>query len=854
MIYLDFAAATPVSEKVREAMKPYFSDKFFNPSSPYLPAKRVREDYEKAKADIAHTVGAKAADLVMTAGATESINLAFTAVGDGKVLYLVTEHDSVKNTAKQFAHEEILVDKTGLIDLEDFKKKLTDEVTFVSVALASGELGTIQPIAKISEMIREVRRGRLERGIKKPIYLHTDASQALALIDFNVSRLGVDLLTLNSAKVYGPKGVGALYVGHDVKLAPIAFGGGQEMGLRSGTENVAGVVGFAVAAMEAKKHLAGNRKKYEKLKLILKKELSKCAVEPVFLGNKKHQLANFCPVSFPGVDAERLIYQLEESEIYVSTGAACAASKGKKSEALRAIGLTDEEIRGSLRITMGCLNDEEQIRRVAHTIVQLVEASAIPFRAPDCQPVVTGASPLVRSRCREDPENGIAKTSTNDNIVLALQSFQNSQTPATVYVGMSGGVDSSVSALLLKEHGYNVVGVYMKNWSKDLPGMKCPWAEDLADAKRVATKLGIEFKIFDFEKEYKQKVVDYMLDEFKKGRTPNPDIMCNQEVKFKLFYEVAREQGADFIATGHYARVLRDSSMPSRAPDCQPVVTGASPLVRSRCREDPENGILEPRSALVRAIDENKDQTYFLYRMSQEAIDHTIFPIGNMLKPEVKKLAAEKGLDNAYKKESMGVCFVGEVGIKDFLKQYVESEPGEIIDIDSGKKVGVHEGAIFYTIGQRKGLDIGGGLPYYVVRKDMEKNEVYVSRDLNNAELWTDKIYLVDIILRNCEASDMPSRAPVGLRPSASQGAVGQPAVAGALPIVFSRKKIDPENGISELCIAVRLRHRGELIPAVLKGGCVVFEKRVRRPASGQSVVFYGGEDNQVCLGGGFVK
>ena len=717
MIYLDFAAATPVSEKAREAMEPYFSERFFNPSSPYLPAKRVRETYEKAKADIAHSIGAKSADLVMTAGATESINLAFTAVGDGKVLYLATEHDSVKNTAKQSKNEEILVDKTGLIDLDDFKKKLTDEVTFVSVALASGELGTIQPISQIAEIIGEARRGRLERGIKKPLYFHTDASQALSLIDFNVSRMGVDLLTLNSAKVYGPKGVGALYVGHDVKLAPIAFGGGQEMGLRSGTENVAGVVGFAAAAMEAKKHLASNRKKYEKLKLILKKELSACKIESVFLGNKKHQLANFCPVSFPGVDAERLIYQLEEQEIYVSTGAACAASKGKKSEALKAIRLSDEEIRGSLRITMGCLNDEEQIKQAAKKIAEIING------------------------------DGIKETKEK-----------------TVYVGMSGGVDSSVSALLLKEQGYNVVGVYMKNWSKDLPGMKCPWAEDLADAKRVATKLGIEFKIFDFEKEYKQKVVDYMLEEFKKGRTPNPDIMCNQEVKFKLFYEVAREQGADFIATGHYAR----------------------------------NG-------LMRAKDDNKDQTYFLYRMSQEAIDHTIFPIGDMLKSDVKKLAAEKGLDNAYKKESMGVCFVGEVGIKDFLKQYVESEPGEIVDAEIGKVVGMHEGAIFYTIGQRKGLNIGGGLPYYVVSKDMEKNIVYVSRNLNNAELWTSKIKLKDIILRNGEIK------------------------------------------------VVRLRHRGELIPAILKGDCVVFEKKVRRPASGQSVVFYGGDEGQICLGGGIV-
>ena len=336
----------------------------------------------------------------------------------------------------------------------------------------------------------------------------------------------------------------------------------------------------------------------------------------------------------------------------------------------------------------------------------------------------------------------------------------------TVYLGMSGGVDSSVSAILLKEQGYKVVGVYMKNWSKDLPGMKCPWAEDLADAKRVAVKLGIDFEVFDFEKEYKQKVVDYMLDEFKKGNTPNPDIMCNQEVKFKLFYDIAREKGADYIATGHYARV---------------------------------NG-----KKLLRAIDENKDQTYFLYRISEDALEHTIFPIGKMLKTDVKKLAAKHGLDNAYKKESMGVCFVGEVGMKDFLKEYIETEPGEIRDIDTDEVVGAHEGAVFYTIGQRKGLRVGGGTPYYVVKKDIAKNIVYVSKNLNNKNLWTKELELKDII---------------------------------------AREKI-PDN------IEIRLRHRAPLIPARFEKNKIIFNEEIKAPASGQSVVFYNGE---VCLGGGII-
>ncbi len=337
----------------------------------------------------------------------------------------------------------------------------------------------------------------------------------------------------------------------------------------------------------------------------------------------------------------------------------------------------------------------------------------------------------------------------------------------TVYVGMSGGVDSSVSAALLKEQGYHVVGVYMKNWSKNLPGMKCPWAEDLADAKRVAVNLRIDFKVFDFEKEYKQKVVDYMIEEYKKGNTPNPDIMCNQEIKFKLFAETAFEDGADLIATGHYANV--------------------------------EDG------KLLKAKDENKDQTYFLYRVTSEVLKRTLFPVGNMLKPEVKKLAEKFGLVNAHKPESMGVCFVGEANMKDFLSEFIDVKPGEIRELETDKKLGYHDGAIFYTIGQRHGLNVGEGLPYYVAKKDMEKNIVYVSKNLNEKNLWTKEIKLKDVFLRE--------EAP---------------------------KEIE-----------IRVRHRAALIPATFDGDTLHLKNETKRIASGQSVVFY--KDN-VCLGGGIIE
>lgn len=349
--------------------------------------------------------------------------------------------------------------------------------------------------------------------------------------------------------------------------------------------------------------------------------------------------------------------------------------------------------------------------------------------------------------------------------------------PKTVFVGMSGGVDSSVTAVLLKNAGYHVVGVYMKNWSKDLPGMKCPWAEDLADAKRVATKLDIDFRIFDFETEYHAKVVDYMIEEFRKGNTPNPDVMCNQEIKFKLFYDIAMSQGADFIATGHYA-----------------VSEGGN---------------------LKLATDANKDQTYFLYRISDEAISRTLFPLGKMLKPEVKQLAAEFGLDNAYKKESMGVCFVGEVGIKDFLQEYIEVTPGQIIDRDTNEVLGTHEGAVFYTIGQRHGLNLGGGLPYYVVGKDMEKNQVFVSKNLNHLNLWTKTLKLKDVIIRQIHQES---------------------------------GNIQPN--LSEL--TCRVRHRAPLIACSFNPETneVTLNEEIKHPAAGQSVVFYAGD---VCIGGGII-
>lgn len=347
-----------------------------------------------------------------------------------------------------------------------------------------------------------------------------------------------------------------------------------------------------------------------------------------------------------------------------------------------------------------------------------------------------------------------------------------------VVIGMSGGVDSSVAALLLKEAGYDVIGVFMKNWDDTDEMGVCTAELDYDDVRRVCDQIGIPYYTVNFEKEYWDKVFVYFLEEYKRGRTPNPDVMCNKEIKFKAFLERAMQLEADYLATGHYAQIGR------------------------------ENGGF----TLLRGADQGKDQTYFLYTLGQDQLSKTLFPIGHLTKREVRKIAQDAGLATANKKDSTGICFIGEKDFKEFLSKYLPAQPGEIRSIDGGLK-GYHDGLMYHTLGQRKGLGIGGpGEPWFVVGKDLNTNTLIVA-----------------------QGGDHPALYSEGLEATEVSWVAGEPPAA-------------------RFTCTAKFRYRQpdqEVTVNLTETGCrVEFHQPQRAITPGQAVVFYDGEK---CLGGGTI-
>lgn len=355
-----------------------------------------------------------------------------------------------------------------------------------------------------------------------------------------------------------------------------------------------------------------------------------------------------------------------------------------------------------------------------------------------------------------------------------------------VFVAMSGGVDSSVAAYLLKKEGFNVVGIFMKNWSEKLPdSIGCVSEVDYEDALKVAAKLKIPLYTFNFEKEYKRKVVDYMILAYKNGLTPNPDVVCNKEIKFKLFLEKALNLGADFIATGHY--------------------------IRRRSK----NGKL---FSLFKAKDRNKDQSYFLYSLTQKQLRYCLFPIGNYLKSEVRKIAKKVGLVTFDKKDSQGLCFLGRFNFQKFLRQFIKPKRGKIID-DGGKVIGEHDGAYYFTIGQRQGLKIGGIGPFFVYKIDVKNNIIYVCKR-NSKLLFSKELIASNINLISKKEIKFPLRCKAKIRYRAKE----------------------------EDCIVFNLSEKFKSFEnQKIK---VKFKKPQKAVTPGQSIVFY---KNKEMLGGGII-
>ncbi|MCR4283844.1 MAG: tRNA 2-thiouridine(34) synthase MnmA [Parcubacteria group bacterium] len=361
-----------------------------------------------------------------------------------------------------------------------------------------------------------------------------------------------------------------------------------------------------------------------------------------------------------------------------------------------------------------------------------------------------------------------------------------------VFVGLSGGVDSSVSAALLVKQGFDVVGVFIKAWYPNW--LSCTWKEDRRDAMRVCAKLGIPFFTFDLEKEYKEEVIDYMIAEYKKGRTPNPDVMCNRMIKFGAFLKKAKKMGADFVATGHYARIRENEKK-------------TTDMRRPYGRRISVN--------LLVSKDKEKDQTYFLWTLTQKELKNVIFPVGGIKKPEVRKLAKKFGLVTAEKKDSQGLCFLGKISIRDFLKKYIKEKKGKVID-ENGNIVGAHSGATFLTIGQRHGFEVTEDgtdrKPYYVVAKDIKKNLLIVSHKKEEKESFQKEV-LIEVINWISDSPDFSREYSARIR---------------------YRQHL-------QKC-RIKLCQRGRLT--------IVFKNPQRAVSPGQSLVIY---DKGVCLGGGII-
>lgn len=376
-IYLDFAAATPVDDDVFEAMKPFFIDNFYNPSALYTGARESHTSLEQARSEVARCIGARSSEIVFTAGGSESTNLAIHGVmRKHPATHLVIsaiEHDAVRIPAQKYNYTQAPVNDKGIVDTQALKGLIHDKTVLLSVMLVNNEIGTIQPVAQVVSVVKEIRNSRKKRGIKTPLYVHTDACQAPLYLDCHVSRLGVDLMTLNGGKIHGPKQSGILYVRAGIELEPLVYGGGQEFSLRSGTENVAFAVGFAKSLKNA---LSGRHERVQRvtgLRDYLMAELES-RFGAIVTGHKTHRIANNVHVIFPGHDNERILFALDEMGVDVASGSACSASKETSSHVLQSVGISKDDTRASVRFSLGKTTTKEEIDQTLQKLSDALNA------------------------------------------------------------------------------------------------------------------------------------------------------------------------------------------------------------------------------------------------------------------------------------------------------------------------------------------------------------------------------------------------------------------------------------------------------------------------------------------------
>lgn len=374
--YFDYAAGTPLDPKVLKAMEPYFIDLFYNPSALYDSSRRIKSDIRSSRETVARILGARTSEIIFTAGATEANNLAIKGImdrfPDKNIIISAIEHESVVKPAEKYNFKVAKVNQKGLLDLDNLAKLIDEDTVMISIIYANNEIGTVQSIKSVAELIEEVRQRRKKSGNQTPIYLHTDSAQAVNYLDIHVSRLGVDLMSINGGKIYGPKQSGLLYVRTGLVLEPLILGGGQEKSLRSGTENVPAIIGLAKALEITDKLKKKESERLKNLQTLFLNLLKEKGVDFILNGTAKNRLPNNINLSFPGKDNETLMILLDNAGLMVATGSACSASSQEPSHVLKAIGLSDEEIAGSLRITLGRQTTEDSIKRLVNQLKIIV--------------------------------------------------------------------------------------------------------------------------------------------------------------------------------------------------------------------------------------------------------------------------------------------------------------------------------------------------------------------------------------------------------------------------------------------------------------------------------------------------